>query len=116
MAIQNLSQGEVTGGASVPIYDPRNGADRRVSVAELVEYVQSDMEDSGALLLAGALDGSVGLAGVTYDGSNRVTAYVLDGVYYVVTYPSATTIVHTGNDGSGRTLTLDGSGRLVGVA
>lgn len=49
---------------------------------------------------------------VTYDGLDRVTGYLLNGVIHTVTYPSATTQVDVGG-GRTRTVTLDGSGRIV---
>lgn len=59
--------------------------------------------------------GSAGLSGVTYDGSNRATAFAFAGVSYAVTYPAGQIVV-TGSDGSVQTVTLDGSGRIQAVA
>lgn len=55
------------------------------------------------------------LASVTYDGSSRVTGYTLNGVAYTVAYPSSTSITVTGG-GRVKTITLDSSGRMVGLS
>ena len=59
--------------------------------------------------------GSYGLSGVTYDGSNRVTGFVLDGVTYTFTGWGTSTVTITGSNGNTRRISLDGSGRFVGV-
>ena len=50
MSIQNLAQGALTVAASVPFYDPVNGADRRASITALVELIQSLLTASGGLI------------------------------------------------------------------
>jgi hypothetical protein len=70
---------------------------------------------SSSYLVSGG-GNSAGLTGVTYDGSNRVTGYTLDGVTYTVTGWGTSTVTVAGSDASTRTITLDGSGRFTGVA
>lgn len=55
---------------------------------------------------------SVNITDITYDGSDRVTAYTINGVEHLVTYPDSTTIVDTGG-GTVKTVTLDGLGRII---
>jgi hypothetical protein len=62
----------------------------------------------------GTLYGSVGLTGVTYDGSNRVTAFTINNINYTVAYASGSMTI-SGSDGTTRTVALDGSGRVSGV-
>ena len=50
MSIQNLAQGALTVAASVPFYDPVNGADKRASITSLVELIQSLLTASGGLI------------------------------------------------------------------
>jgi hypothetical protein len=50
MSIQNLAQGALTAAASVPFYDPVNGADKRASITSLVELIQSLLTASGGLI------------------------------------------------------------------
>lgn len=57
----------------------------------------------------------VTLAGVSYDGSSRLTACTLNGVAYTVAYPNSTTITVTGG-GKTKTITLDSSGRMTGLS
>lgn len=51
---------------------------------------------------------------VIYDGSNRVTSIRIDNVTYSITY-AASTITIAGDDGSIKTISLDGSGRISGA-
>lgn len=51
---------------------------------------------------------------VTYDGSNRVTSLKIDNVTYTVIYATST-ITISGDDGSVKTISLDGSGRISGA-
>jgi hypothetical protein len=67
------------------------------------------------LAAAGVFDGSVGLSAVSYDGANKVTGFTVGGVIYTVTYPAGQIVV-TGNNGTVRTITLDGSGRISGMS
>lgn len=64
--------------------------------------------------LLSLVNGSAGLSGVTYDGSNKVTGFVAGGVTYTVAYASGSITV-TGSDGSSVVVSLDGSGRISGV-
>lgn len=59
--------------------------------------------------------GSTGLSAVTHDGSNRVTGFVLADVTYVVSGWGTSQILITGSNGTTRTITLDGSGRINAV-
>lgn len=59
---------------------------------------------------------SVGLTGVVYDGSNRVTAYTLDGVSYTLAGWGTAAVTITGDNGSVRVVSFDGSGRISEVA
>lgn len=54
------------------------------------------------------------LSGVVYDGSNRLTEFTCDGMIYLFDYPDPTHITLSIN-GDIKQLTLDGSGRLIGV-
>lgn len=54
------------------------------------------------------------VSGVTYDGSNRVTQLTIDGVTYTLTYATSS-ITISGDDGSVKTISLDGSGRISGA-
>lgn len=56
------------------------------------------------------------LSAVTYDVSNRCTSYTLNSTTYTLTGWGTSTVTVTGSDGSTRTITLDGSGRISGVA
>lgn len=59
------------------------------------------------------------LSSVTYDGSNRITQFVSDGITYNYSYPDATTINLIIQD-AGRTvlkrITLNGSGQVSSIA
>lgn len=69
-------------------------------------------------LEAGAVSGggnSAGLSAVSYDGSGRVTSYTLNDIDYVLSGWGTSTVTVTGSDGSVRTISLDGSGRIAGV-
>lgn len=56
---------------------------------------------------------ALALTSVTRDpATGRVTGYTLGGVTYAVTYPSATTIVHSGA-GRSATFTTDANGLLL---
>lgn len=67
--------------------------------------------NEGALLNTG----SYGLSSVAYDGSNRVSSFVLNGVTYALTGWGGATVTITGSDGSVRQVKFDGSGRIIGV-
>jgi hypothetical protein len=82
--------------------------------------IEAATDSSGASLtgeegLTLSLGGSLGLSGVTYDGSNRVVGFALRGITYTVAYTS-TTITITGSNGFSRVVTLDGSSRVIGVS
>lgn len=69
--------------------------------------------------LANTLPTSIGsLSGLTYDGVNRLTGFVADGIVYTFTYPDAFTINLTILD-AGRTytkqITVNAAGQLTGV-
>jgi hypothetical protein len=55
------------------------------------------------------------VAVLAYDGFDRVTQIRIDGVTYDILYTSST-ITITGDDGSVKTITLDGSGRISGAS
>lgn len=65
-----------------------------------------------------ALQANGDISGVTYGSSGlsdgKVTAYSVDGVSHVVTYPNSTTVVDVGG-GKTRTATLDGDGNITGI-
>jgi hypothetical protein len=88
----------------------RYNADGTIEAATDSEGSALTGEQSATLVLGG----SAGLSGVTYDVSNRVTAFSLRGVSYTLAY-TATQITITGSNGFSRVVTLDGSSRIVGV-
>lgn len=51
---------------------------------------------------------------VTYDGSDRVTSLKIDNVTYTIVY-TLSTITISGDDGSVKTISLDGAGRISGA-
>lgn len=75
-------------------------------------YNEFDKGESQALA-AGA---GVGVSGITYDGSNRCTGFTLGSVTYTITGWGSSTVTVNGSDGSIRTISFDGSGRINGVA
>lgn len=49
-AINRLSQGTPTTAGRVPFYDSTNGADRTMSIAELIDLIQASLTTSGSLV------------------------------------------------------------------
>lgn len=72
------------------------------------EQVVLTPEQTSALTATGAL------SGVTYDVSNRATAWAIDGVAYTASY-STSEIVVAGSDGTVRRIALDPANRITGV-
>ena len=60
--------------------------------------------------------GTGSLSAVTYDGSNRATSWVCNGVTFTATGWGTSSIVIAGSDGTSKTITLDGSGRITAFA
>ena len=89
------------------------GATRETDPSEVVR-----INKDGTLVRSGGapinLGGSAGLSGVTYDSTNRVTAFSLRGIDYTVAYATGLITV-TGSNGSTREITLDTSARISGV-
>lgn len=50
MAIEKLTQGTISTAASIPFYDPANGADRRASVTELAALIQKQITTTGQFI------------------------------------------------------------------
>lgn len=73
--------------------------------------------DTGSLSAAGIPfnTGSAGLSAVSYDGSNRAIAFTLGGINYTVSY-GGSSITITGSNSTSTVVSLDGSGRISGVA
>jgi hypothetical protein len=47
MAIERLNQGTPSLGSSIPIWDPNNGQDRRVSLGSIVDLIQQSLTIQG---------------------------------------------------------------------
>lgn len=50
MALNELNQGTLTSASQIPFFDVTNGQNRRASVAQLAEVLQSEMTASGAFV------------------------------------------------------------------
>ena len=48
MAIERLTQGDISTAASFPFYDPQNGADRRASISALIALIQQSLTSTGS--------------------------------------------------------------------
>lgn len=61
-AINRLSQGTPTTASRVPFYDTDNGADRSMSVTELITLIQASLTTSGSLVTQYAAPAATGFS------------------------------------------------------
>lgn len=55
------------------------------------------------------------ITNVVLNGSGKIESYQRGGVAHTVTYPDANTVVITSAQGFSKTITLDGSGKVVSI-
>lgn len=60
MAIERLNQGTPAASSQVPIYDPTNGVDRRISITQLAELLQTLLSPSSGLVTQYAAPNATG--------------------------------------------------------
>ena len=99
MTIQTLAQGTLTAAASLPFYDPANGADKRASVTALVALIQSLLTAAGGLITQysapSATGFSVTIAPTTVGASMLLLLTPAAGYAAgTVVLPDSTTCVH----------------------
>lgn len=93
MAIERLNQGTASLSDSVPIYDPLNGRDRRISLNDILTLFQSELTTNGGFLTQYAAPNATGFTVVIAPettGANVWLKLTLGGAYAAgtVTLPS----------------------------
>lgn len=77
MAIDRLSQTDIAAGDSIPFGSTVNGGDRRTSVSQLVELIQSLLTASGALITQYAAPAATGFTVAIAPPTDGASMYLL---------------------------------------
>lgn len=76
MAIQSMNQGEISTSASIPFYDPSNGADRRASINDLVELIKGQLDSAGGFVTQYASPNATGFTVTTTARTDGVSTWL----------------------------------------
>lgn len=77
MSIERLNQGTPTPASQIPFHDPANGADRRASLDEVAEVLQSELAGSGGLITQYAAPNASGFTVIIAPPTDGVSVFLL---------------------------------------